>query len=71
MNTGVLILIIVLALGALGGVGYGIWYAVSSGGGPSYSPIVRGPSFAVPPFGPMSSSPQQQPPPADFAKTSR
>ena len=69
MNTGILILIIVLALGALGGVGYGIWYAVSSGGGPSTS----GPSFAVPPFGisgPMS-SPQQQQPPAAFAKTSR
>jgi len=70
MNTGMLIALIVLALGALGGVGYGIWYAVSSSGGPSYSP--GGPSFAVPPFGtsgPMS--PQQQQPPATFAKTSR
>lgn len=69
MNTGMLILVIVLALGALGGIGYGIWYAVSSsGGGPSYG----GPSpmtYAVPPFG--TSSPQQQQPPAAFAKTSR
>ena len=71
MNTGMLIALIVLALGALGGIGYGIWYLVSSGGGPSYSP--SGPSFAVPPFGigPVSSSPQQQQPPAAFAKTSR
>ena len=67
MNTGMLILIIVLALGALGGVGYGIWYAVSSGGGPSTS----GPSFAVPPFGISGPSPQQQQPPASFAQTSR
>ena len=62
MNTGILILIIVLALGALGGIGYGIWYAVSSGGGPS---------FAVPPFGTSGPSPQQQQPPASFAQTSR
>jgi hypothetical protein len=67
MNTGMLILIIVLALGALGGVGYGIWYAVSSKGGPS----TGGPSFAVPPFGTSGPMSPQQQPPADFAKTSR
>lgn len=69
MNTAMLILIIVLALGALGGIGYGIWYAVSSGG--SGGPSTSGPSFAVPPFGISGSSPQQQQPPASFAQTSR
>jgi len=69
MNTGMLIALIVLALGALGGIGYGIWYAVAGkSGGPSSS---SGPSYAVPPFGTASSSPQQQQPPASFAKTSR
>lgn len=68
MNTGMLIAIIVLALGALAGVGYGIWYAVSSSGGPSTSgPSTSGPSTVIPS---PEASPQQQPP-AAFAKTSR
>ncbi len=74
MNTGLLIAIIIAALAALGGIGYGIWYAVTRGGGSSgeSSPM----AYSVPPFsiasGPsMGSSPQQQQPPASFAQAKR
>jgi hypothetical protein len=70
MNTGLLIAIIIAALAALGGIGYGIWYAVTRGGEPS--PM----AYSVPPFGiasgpSMGPSPQQQQPPASFAQAKR
>jgi hypothetical protein len=74
MNTGLLIAIIIVALAALGGIGYGIWYAVTRGGSSGPSPM----AYSVPPFGissgptAMGPSPQkQQQPPASFAQASR